>query len=225
MTQLSKVAGLAVSAALVAQAAKASFTANDLYLGFNTGSAVSDYIIDLSQPSVVGVGGALAVNLSADFSASMFATAFPGGPAGVNMGVVGGQNQFPSSYDLYATGLRVGGGGNASTTRVGFERFQPQPEHNFRVGGFDRGEPSVPDGRQWGFGLDQVMEREHHGISGEHLLWRFRRQPEFGDGCVRGPLRRSLESDTQLSVYLPRVFHAELKRPGAEPDVHALCDP
>jgi hypothetical protein len=62
---------------------------------------------------VVGVGGISVVNLSGDFSASLFATAFPSGPAGVSMGVVGGQNQFPSSYDLFATGLRVGGAGNA----------------------------------------------------------------------------------------------------------------
>jgi hypothetical protein len=112
MKRSSKATVLAASAALVSQAAQAAFTANDLYLGFTSSSASSDYIIDLGQPGVVGVGASSPVDLSGSFSLSMFNTAFHSGPSGVSMGVVGGQNQFPSSYDLFATALRVGGAGD-----------------------------------------------------------------------------------------------------------------
>jgi hypothetical protein len=114
MKQFTKAAILAMGVVLASQAAKASFTANDLYLGFSSASASADYLIDLGQPDGVGIGGSTPVYLSGDLSASLFNSAFASGPLGVNMGVVGGQNQFPSSYDLYATALRVGGPGDAT---------------------------------------------------------------------------------------------------------------
>jgi hypothetical protein len=114
MKQSTKAVILAAGAALISQAAQASFTANDLYLGFSSVNAPSDYIIDLGQPGAVGVGGLTPVNLSGDFSMPLFSSAFTSGATGVSMGVVGGQNQFPSSYDLFATALRVGGAGNVA---------------------------------------------------------------------------------------------------------------
>jgi hypothetical protein len=103
MKQSTKAVILALGMASVYQAAQAQFTANDLYLGLTQSSASSDYIIDLGQPGVVGVGGSSVVNLSSDFSLSLFNSIFTGGATGVSMGVVGGQNHFPSSYDLYVT--------------------------------------------------------------------------------------------------------------------------
>jgi hypothetical protein len=103
MKRLTKAGVLAVGVALASQAAQAQFTANDLYLGFTQSSASSDYLIDLGQPGVVGVGGSSVVNLSSDFSMSLFTSIFTGGATGVSMGVVGGQSHFPSSYDLFAT--------------------------------------------------------------------------------------------------------------------------
>lgn len=102
MKQLAKAGILAVGAALATQAAQAAFTANDLYLGFTQSSASGDYLIDLGQASSV-TGQSTVVNLSSYFDLGMFNTIFTGGAAGVNMGVVGGKNQFPSSYDFYVT--------------------------------------------------------------------------------------------------------------------------
>jgi hypothetical protein len=114
MKQFTKAAILATGVVLGSQAAKASFTANDLYLGFSSANASADYLVDLGQPAGLGIGGSTPVYLSGDLSASLFNSSFASGPLGVNMGVVGGQNQFPSSYDLYATALRVGGPGDAA---------------------------------------------------------------------------------------------------------------
>ncbi|HVU27787.1 MAG TPA: hypothetical protein VHG71_08650, partial [Verrucomicrobiae bacterium] len=104
--------GMILMAGVVAasQSAKAQFTANDLYLGFENASATSDYIIDLGQASTI-VGGTSIVNLSDDFSLSNFNTVLGASSANV-MGVVGGKVLFPSTYDVYATDLRSGGPGN-----------------------------------------------------------------------------------------------------------------
>jgi hypothetical protein len=112
MKKLTSAAILVVVGASLASA-QVSFTANDLYFGLNDASAPSDYIIDLGQPGVVGVGGSSVVDLSGDISLSVFDSVFTSGPTGVSMGVVGGQNQGqPSpSYDLFVTALRVGGAG------------------------------------------------------------------------------------------------------------------
>lgn len=109
-----------VSAALITQATQAAFTANDLYLGFTQTSASGDYIIDLGQASSV-TGQSTVVDLSSIFSLSQFNSIFTGGANGVNMGVVGGINQFPSSYDFYTTAA-VGtdlSGFNYSSTGIG----------------------------------------------------------------------------------------------------------
>ncbi|HZI33554.1 MAG TPA: hypothetical protein VFF11_14535 [Candidatus Binatia bacterium] len=102
MKRLAKAGVVAVGAALVTQAAQAAFTANDLYLGFTQSSASGDYLIDLGQASSI-TGQSTVVDLSSYFNMSMFTSIFAGGAAGVDMGVVGGINQFPSSYDFYAT--------------------------------------------------------------------------------------------------------------------------
>jgi hypothetical protein len=101
MKQLTKAGILAVSAALASQAAQAQFTANDLYLGFTQSSATSDYIIDLGQASSI-TGQSTVVDLTPDFSSSLFNTIFTGGATGVSMGVVGGNGTF-GSIDLYTT--------------------------------------------------------------------------------------------------------------------------
>ncbi len=127
MKKLKRAAIFVVGAALASQSAQASFTANDLYLGLNSAGASSDYIVDLGQPGVVGVGGSSVIDLSGDFSLSLFNSVFASGPTGVSMGVVGGQSQFPSSYDLFATALRVGGAGDpavAGSNLSGFNHSQ-----------------------------------------------------------------------------------------------------
>src|ERR1019366_733262 len=102
MKRLTKAGILAIGAALVSQAAQAQFTPNNLYLGLTQSSATSDYLINLGAASSI-TGQASVVNLSSDFSLSVFNSIFTGGATGVSMGVVGGKNQFPSSYDLYMT--------------------------------------------------------------------------------------------------------------------------
>ena len=112
MTNFLKAATVAAGLGLVSISAQAAFTANDLYLGFTSAGASGDYLIDLGQPGSVGVGGSSVFNLTGDFSLSLFNATFTSGPTGVSMGVVGGQNQFPSSYNIYATTLRSSGPGN-----------------------------------------------------------------------------------------------------------------
>jgi hypothetical protein len=111
MTNFLKAATVAAGLGLTISA-QAAFTANDLYLGFYGAGSTGDYLIDLGQPGTVGVGGSSVFNLSGSFSLSLFNSAFTSGPTGVSMGAVGGQNQFPSSYNIYATTLRSGGAGS-----------------------------------------------------------------------------------------------------------------
>lgn len=112
MTNFLKAATVAAGLGFVSIAAQAAFTANDLYLGFTSAGASGDYLIDLGQPGTIGVGGSSVFNLTGNFSLSLFNATFTSGPTGVNMGVVGGRNQFPSSYNIYATTLRSSGPGN-----------------------------------------------------------------------------------------------------------------
>jgi len=98
-------------AASACQVAQANFTINDLYLGFNESSAQSDYIIDLGQPSVVGVGGTTVVDLSSHFSQTTFNSVFSGGANGVGVATVAASTAF-NAYDVYATQVRTGGAGN-----------------------------------------------------------------------------------------------------------------
>jgi hypothetical protein len=106
-----KASMLAAAIGLISQFTHAATTANDIYLGFYSSGASGDYLIDLGQPGVVGIGGSSIVNLSGDFSMTMFNSTFTSGFTGVSMGAVGGQSTFPSSYDLYATTFRTGGAG------------------------------------------------------------------------------------------------------------------
>jgi hypothetical protein len=107
LTRTSLVTTLMVAAA---SQAYAGFTVNDLYLGFSQTTATSDYVIDLGQPSTIGAGGSTVVDLSGDFSLATFNALFTGGPNGVNVSVVGGDNIF-GQFGVYATQPRTGGTG------------------------------------------------------------------------------------------------------------------
>jgi hypothetical protein len=103
MKQLTKAGILAVSAALISQAAQAQFTANNLYLGLTQSTATSDYLINLGAASSI-TGQSTVVDLSNDFSLGVFNPIFTGGATGVSMGVVGGAAHPPSTtYDIYTT--------------------------------------------------------------------------------------------------------------------------
>ena len=115
MKKLTSAAILIGGAILASQSAFAqtqTFTANDLYFGFENynGGATEDYIIDLGPASGI-VGGSSPVDLSGDFSLSDF-NAVLGGSASLNAGVVGGSQYNPPGWDIYATQLRSGGPGN-----------------------------------------------------------------------------------------------------------------
>jgi hypothetical protein len=110
-TKLTKTALLtAVFAASVSQLAQAGFTANDLYLGFSQSSATSDYIIDLGQPTALGLGGSSVMDISGDFSLATFNSVFTGGANGVNMAIIGGNNA--PVFGVFATQVRSGGSGD-----------------------------------------------------------------------------------------------------------------
>lgn len=111
MNQITKAVVLAAGLSVVSMTSQAAFTANDIYLGFSSASASSDYLVNLGSASSIGVGGSSVVDLSANVSLSLFNSTFVSGPSGVNVGAVGGQAQFPSSYSIFATSLRVGGAG------------------------------------------------------------------------------------------------------------------
>jgi hypothetical protein len=111
MNKLVKLASAALVAATFSQAAFAAFPTNNLVLGFSETSAQSDYIINLGDAvSVVGVGGTSVVDLSGNFSLSVFNSIFTGGASGVGIAVVGASPSVP--YDVYATAIRAGGAGN-----------------------------------------------------------------------------------------------------------------
>jgi hypothetical protein len=113
MTKITKSVAAAGSMLLLAQAAHAGFTQNDLVLGF-TGAGASgvpnDYIIDLGNAtSVVGVGGTAQVNLSSQVS--QFNSVFTGGLNGLQVGAAGGINNQINAT-LYVSAFRNGGAGN-----------------------------------------------------------------------------------------------------------------
>jgi hypothetical protein len=113
MNKLNKIALVAAGVALVAQGARASFTVNDLYLGFTQGSASSDLIIDLGQASSL-FGSSSVVNLSADLGGlTTFNSIFNSTANGVSMAVVGGNNTF-GQFGVFATQVRAGGAGDAT---------------------------------------------------------------------------------------------------------------
>jgi hypothetical protein len=123
MTNFFKASVLAAGLGMMSHSAQAAFSANDLYLGFTQSGASGDYLIDLGQPGTVGVGATSVFNLSGDFSLSLFNSTFTSGPSGVSLGVVGGQNQFPSSYNIYATTLRSTGPGNPAAAGSDLSAF------------------------------------------------------------------------------------------------------
>ncbi len=113
MKTFTKAAMAVTLAALVSPRAQAAFAVDDLYLGFNSGSAASDYIIDLGNANTaVGVGGSSTKDLSSLISTPTFNSVFTSGANGVDVGVVGGNNTF-NQYNVYATQLRAGGAGDA----------------------------------------------------------------------------------------------------------------
>ncbi len=113
MNTLIKAAIAVAVATLVSPRAQAAFAVDDLYLGFNSGSAASDYIIDLGNANTaVGVGGTASKDLSSLISMPTFNSVFTSGANGVDMAVVGGNNTF-NQYNVYVTQLRAGGAGNA----------------------------------------------------------------------------------------------------------------
>lgn len=112
MKYFTKAAVLAAGVALVSQAAQAAFTANDLYVGFDSSLGSSDLVLNL------GLGSSLfsqtsVVNLSGDFTPNTFNSVFTGGAAGVSMSVVGANNAFNNNA-VYTSAPRVGGAGTAS---------------------------------------------------------------------------------------------------------------
>jgi hypothetical protein len=122
-----KASMLAAAVGLISHPALAGITANDIYLGFYASGSTGDYLIDLGPPGTIGIGGSSVVDLSSSFSSVLFNSAFTGGFTGVSMGAVGGQSQFPSSYDLYTTAFRSGGAGNpavAGSDLTGFNHSQ-----------------------------------------------------------------------------------------------------
>jgi hypothetical protein len=125
MKLFTKTAVLAAGVSLVSLAAHASFTDNDIYLGFNATTSTSEYLVDLGQPGTIGVGGSSSVNLSS--YVSLFGTAFTSGYNGVSMGVVGGNSSGfnQANYDIFATALRVGGAGVPSSPGSDLSSFTP----------------------------------------------------------------------------------------------------
>lgn len=102
MKRLAKVGIVAVGAALVAQAAQASYTFDDLYLGINQ-SGANDYVIDLGQASAL-TGSSTVVDLTSSYDYNTFNSLFTVGSA--SMGVVGGKYAFPTtSNDIWVTAL------------------------------------------------------------------------------------------------------------------------
>jgi hypothetical protein len=101
--------------ALVAGSAQAQYNNNDLILGFEnatfngtTFTGPNDYIIDLGQPSVVGVGGAPGVPLTlSGFNLSTFTGLYTSLSGGVNMGVVGGNGVGTTTRNVFLTQLRA----------------------------------------------------------------------------------------------------------------------
>lgn len=110
MKKFIKTGILAACAAFVSQVAQAQFAANDLYLGFVGVGSTSNYVINLGTASSI-TSSSTVVDLSSDFSLSVYQAVFTGASS-VSMGVVAGQAQFPSSYDLFATTVRGGGAGD-----------------------------------------------------------------------------------------------------------------
>ena len=174
MTNFLKASMLAAAVGLISQSAQAAFTANDIYLGFNQTSAGGDYLIDLGQASSVGVGGASVVNLSGNFSLSLFNSTFTSGFNGVSMGAVGGQNSFPSSYDLYTTTFRGGGAGNpnvAGSDLTGFSHSQSTIANSVSaltaVAFPTSGNGSVDAGKSWGANVSPTFTAgSFYGASG-----------------------------------------------------------
>lgn len=110
MKRFTKTGILVLGAALVSQLAQAQFTPNDLYVGFVGQGASTNYVINLGGAAGI-TGSSTVVDLSGDFSTSVFNAIFTSGYNNVSMGVVGGLSSF-GNYDLYATATRMGGPGD-----------------------------------------------------------------------------------------------------------------
>jgi hypothetical protein len=110
ITAMVLMAGLVVAF----QSAKAQFTADNLYMGFENQAhgGTKDYIINLGPASGI-VGGSSVVPLSSDFSTTNFNSVL-GSSSSLFGGVVGGNAAASPTSDLYLTLLRTSNIGNPS---------------------------------------------------------------------------------------------------------------
>ena len=133
MKQLIRAALLLGGAILASQSAFAQFTfvQNDLYLGFqNSGGAGSaDYIINLG-PTTHILGSNTVVDLSSDFSSSLFNNvSLRGTSSHIFGGVVGGQNSgVNGTSDIYLTQLRTSNIGNPALAGSSLTGVQSQSQ-------------------------------------------------------------------------------------------------
>lgn len=112
MKRITKTAILAVSAALISNAAHAAnWVANDLYLGFVDSSASSDYSINLGPASnyysTDALGNPTYIGSQPQtwtFALNNFNSVFTSGASGVSVGLVGGQyGNLSVPNDIYAS--------------------------------------------------------------------------------------------------------------------------
>ena len=127
MNKLTKIKFAALAATVLAASAQAqlpvssyTFNHNDLLLGFTSGGATADLVIDLGTPLQIGVGGGSSVNLndngnvglSASALASLIGSYNSGGMNNLSFGIIGGSYLNSSTYSIYST---VGHGAAAPT--------------------------------------------------------------------------------------------------------------
>jgi hypothetical protein len=114
MKKITSTAIFLAGAILASQSAKAQFTADDLYMGFENqvGGGSADYIINLGSASGI-VGGSSVVDFSSDFSLANFNSVL-GSSSSMFGGVVGGNAAASPTSDMYLTLLRTGNIGNPS---------------------------------------------------------------------------------------------------------------
>lgn len=107
MKKLSSAVLLIAGAIFASQSARAQFTADDLYMGFENaaGGGTSDYIFNLGGASSI-IGGSSVVSITG-FNLSDFDSVL-GSSSSVMAGVVGGNGAGSPTSDLYVTQLRTG---------------------------------------------------------------------------------------------------------------------
>jgi hypothetical protein len=109
------------SLTLGSAAARAQYVNNDILVGFTSGTASSDYVIDIGQAFI---GTTSQSDVSSFFNSSTFNSIFTGGNVGVNVGAIGGLNTGSTGSDVFNTQLRTG---NNALGSVGTETVNPKP--------------------------------------------------------------------------------------------------